>query len=215
MAPHPPQVLRSQSSRRKRVQVTRGLVLGAATDLFVTQGYLATTMGDIAATAGVAVQTLYLRFGGKASLLKACFDIAVAGDDEPVAVAERLWVEELRDEPDLDQALRLLAANARVGLERTALLFPTIQEAAADPEIAELLADLKRQKLEMVGIFATMLRAKAGFKPEVSFEDARDLLYALGSEELFRLLCLEREWSGARWEEFVVSSLIHRLSVGR
>ena len=187
-------------------------MLRAATGLFVSQGYLATTMGDIASAAGVAVQTLYLRFGAKASLLKACFDVAVSGDDEPVAVVERPWVAEFRQEPDLEQALLVLASNAKAGLERTVPLFSRIEEAAADPEVAELLVDLKRQKLAMVGVFATILREKSGFDQSVSRDRATDLLYAMGSEELFRLLCVERGWSSKRWQDFVVTSLVQRFA---
>jgi AcrR family transcriptional regulator len=199
---------RRHSSRLARVQATRDLVLSCATNLFVRQGYLATTMGDIASDAGVAVQTLYLRFGGKAALLKASFDVAVSGDDQPVAVAERAWVEELRRDPDLERALRLLVSSARRILERAVPLFTRIEEAAADPEVAELLLDLKRQKLEMVGIFADILRAKVDFDKTVSLERATDLLYAMGSEELFRVLCVERGWSKERWEEFIFTSLL-------
>lgn len=188
------------------------MVLRAATGLFVSQGYLATTMGDIASAAGVAVQTLYLRFGAKASLLKACFDVAVSGDDEPVAVVERPWVAEFKQEPDLEQALLVLASNAKAGLERTVPLFSRIEEAAADPEVAELLVDLKRQKLAMVGVFATILREKSGFDQSVSRDRATDLLYAMGSEELFRLLCVERGWSSKRWQDFVVTSLVQRFA---
>lgn len=212
MALASPGTLGRRSSRRERVQATRSLVLKAATRLFVSQGYLATTMGDIALAAGVAVQTLYLRFGGKAALLQACFDVAVSGDDEPVAVAERPWVEEFRREPDLERALLLLASSARAGLERTVPLYSRIEEAAADPEVAELLVDLKRQKLAMVGVFATILRDKPGFDHHVNLNAASDLLYAMGSEELFRLLCVERGWSSKRWEEFVSSSLLHRFA---
>lgn len=201
---------RRQGSRQARVQATRALVLNCATDLFVSRGYLATTMGDIASAAGVAVQTLYLRFGAKAALLKASFDLAVSGDDEPLALAERPWVEELRQDPDLKRALRVLASNARAILERAVPLFTRIEQAAADPEVAELLLDLKRQKLEMVGIFARILRGKAGFDKRVSLERATDLLYALGSEELFRLLCIEQRWSGEQWEELIFSS-VHQL----
>lgn len=197
---------RRQGPRQARVQATRAQVLKCATHLFVNQGYLATTMGDIASAAGVAVQTLYLRFGAKAALLKVCFDVAVSGDDEPVPLAERLWVEALRDEPDLERALQLLVFNARAILERAVPLFTRIQEAAADPEVAELLLDLKRQKLEMVGVFAEVLRAKTGFDKQVSLERATDLLYATGSEELFRLLCVERGWSSDQWEDFVSAS---------
>lgn len=206
------QPTRRQRSRQGRVQTTRNLVLTSATDLFVTQGYLATTMGDLASAAGVAVQTLYLRFGGKAALLKAAFDVAVAGDDEPVAIAERRWVKAMSQDPNFDAVLRLLISQSRAILERAVPLFTRIEQAAADPEVAELLSNLKGQKLEMVGIFAEILRAKTGFDKRVSVERATDLLYTVGSEEVFRLLCIERGWSGEQWEEFAHSTLLQHFT---
>lgn len=199
---------RRRGSRLARIQATRSRVLTAATDLFISQGYLTTTMGEIASASGVAVQTIYLRFGGKAALLKASFDVAVSGDDEPLAMVDRPWVEELRREPDLERALRLLASNARKILERAVPLFTRIEQGSADPELAELLVELKQQKLEMVGIFEAILRTKKGFDPRVTSQQATDLLYAMGSEELFRLLCVERQWSSQDWEGFLVSSLL-------
>lgn len=204
--------LRRRASRMARIQATRGQVLRAATELFVTQGYLATTMGDIASAAGVAVQTLYLRFGSKAGLLKECFDVAVAGDDEPVPLVERPWVERLQEEPRLGPSLEMLISNSRAILERAVPLYTSIQQAAADPEIAELLLELKRQKLEMVGFFASILRTKRDYNQRVSLQDAADLLYVIGSEEVYRLLCIERGWSGMRWEDFALSSTRHLLS---
>jgi hypothetical protein len=57
--------------------------------LFIRDGYLATTMAAVAGEAGVAVQSLYLRFGSKLEILKAAFDAAVVGGLEPVPLLER------------------------------------------------------------------------------------------------------------------------------
>lgn len=200
------------NARLARVQATRAAVIASATELFVTRGYVTTTVGDIASAAGVAVQTLYLRFGGKPALLKECFDVAVSGDVEPIAVAERPWVDELRATADLHSALRLLVSHARAILERAVPLFRRIEEAAADPEVADILRELKRQKLEMVGIFGDILRTKAAFNQRVRPQDAADLLYALSSEELFGVLCVERGWPAEKWEGFVYGSLRHHFT---
>ena len=57
--------------------------------MFVTKGWLATGMRDVAAEAGVATETLYTYFSSKRGLFQAVVDIAVVGDDRPIAVAER------------------------------------------------------------------------------------------------------------------------------
>src|SRR4051795_4121319 len=74
--------------RAEQAQRTRAAVLDAATRCFLDEGYAATTMKDVAAEAGVSVQTVFGQ-GSKAALLLACVDRAVVGDDEAVPLARR------------------------------------------------------------------------------------------------------------------------------
>jgi AcrR family transcriptional regulator len=91
-------------SSRAAARETRRLVTDAAARLFVARGYAATSMRDIATAAEVADKTLYLIFGSKAELLRAVADQAVAGDDEPVPVAERRWFKDILATSDSRQA---------------------------------------------------------------------------------------------------------------
>ncbi len=75
--------------RARRAAETRDALLTAAHQLFVTRGWLATGMRDVAAEAGVATETVYAYFSSKRDLFKAVVDVAVVGDDLPVPVAER------------------------------------------------------------------------------------------------------------------------------
>ena len=81
-----------EGRRQKRARQTRRSILAAAHELFVRQGYARTTIQQIADQADVAWQTVYAVFGGKPAILSAVFDVAVAGDDEPVPVPERPFV---------------------------------------------------------------------------------------------------------------------------
>src|SRR6478735_5598301 len=81
---------RYESPRRgEQAAQTRALVLEAARDLFAEHGWAATGMRDVAASAGVAVETIYANFGSKTELLKAALDTRVAGDDLPIPIANR------------------------------------------------------------------------------------------------------------------------------
>ena len=76
---------RYDSTRRQaQARATRLRIIEAATDLFVTHGYAATSIAAIADAADVAPQTIYAAFGTKAGLLGAAVDVAMAGDDEPI-----------------------------------------------------------------------------------------------------------------------------------
>ena len=55
----------SLDRRERMAQQTRGEILTAARRLFAQRGYAATSIGDIANEADVAVQTIYARPGSK------------------------------------------------------------------------------------------------------------------------------------------------------
>jgi hypothetical protein len=66
-------------------------------ELFLTQGYAATTIDAIAAAAHVSRRTVFNAVGGKVVLLKLALEWAIVGDDEPVPLADRpAWRARLR-----------------------------------------------------------------------------------------------------------------------
>src|SRR5260370_25856660 len=98
--PVPPAASSTRTPRRPKAQATRRRIRDAARRLFVERGYVAATIEAIAGEAGVAVPTVYLAFGTKRALLAELIDIAAVGDEEPVAVLERPWVDQLPHHPD-------------------------------------------------------------------------------------------------------------------
>ena len=113
-----------RTAQAERSRQTRSRIATAATALFLRDGFLQTTMSAIAKEAGVAYQTLYISFGSKVALLAAAFDIAVAGDDEPIPVLDRGWHQILREEPDGPRALRVFIDVARQIIERHKAFWP-------------------------------------------------------------------------------------------
>jgi AcrR family transcriptional regulator len=75
--------------RQRQAAETRAAVLSAAVARFGSRGWSATGMRDVAAEAGVSVETVYATVGSKAGLLLAAIDVGVVGDVEPVPLAQR------------------------------------------------------------------------------------------------------------------------------
>src|SRR5215207_3350148 len=103
--------------REEQARETRRRVLGAAEQMFLDQGY-GTSVAAIAQRAGVSAQTVYNAFGTKAALAKRLYDVRSAGDDEPVPMAERPVFQQLAQETDPQQVLRLYAGVGRQIAER-------------------------------------------------------------------------------------------------
>ncbi|WP_067843105.1 TetR/AcrR family transcriptional regulator [Nocardia lijiangensis] len=204
---------KGMNKRALKAQETRQRILTAAGELFVEQGYGASNLQEVAARAGVAVQTIYFVFGNKRTLLKELVDVTIAGDDEPVATMEREWFRAAMQTGTAPEHLRAHIAGTRPVLERIAPIHKVIETAAAtDPEVAAMWpADRADPRYTVQLRTATALMTKPGARQDVSAEDAADLLYGLLSTELFLLLVRGRGWSAQRWEDWVYQTLLPQL----
>jgi AcrR family transcriptional regulator len=194
--------------RREQARATQRAVLDAARRLFVEGGYVATTMNAIAAAAGVSPETVYVTFTNKRSILTRLVDVAIAGDDAPVRVADREWVGQLRDEPDLRRAVRLLARNGRLILERMMPIYEVLRgAAAADPGAAAVLERYRSQRFIGQRQILRTLTSRHPLREGLSPSAAADILFTIGSPETYGLLVRDRRWSAARFERWYADTL--------
>lgn len=194
---------RTYDSRRRRAaaEQTRERILTAAREQFLSVGFAAATVTDIAAAAGVATQTLYSSVGTKAELLKQVVDVAIAGDSLPIAVADRPFTDVIHDEPDGRRKIDLYARHLRHALERTAELDAVVRGAAdADPAVAALARELDAQRVVGMRMFAGHLRSSGVLRRGVTVERAADILSAHMDPRLYLWLVGYRGWSGRQYE---------------
>lgn len=198
--------------RQAQARATRRAILGAARDLFIEGGYVATTMQAIATRVRISPATVYATFLNKRALLAALVDVSIAGDDAPVPILDRTWVQEMRVEPDLQRRLRILARNGRLILERRSPIDEVLRAAAAaDPDIAVLWEQGKAQRLAGQRDLLRIVAGADGLRDGLSFANAVDTLYAIGSPETYRLLVTDRGWSAARFERWYAETLARLL----
>ena len=198
---------------RTRSIETEARIAEAATTLFCTQGYVDTTMAAVASAAGVSVQTLYLRHGSKAAILSAALDVAIAGDAEPIPVAERDFMPRALAEEDVATALSIWAHGARLICDRTHRLYDVIRSAAADPEVGQVLDKSRRDRAAGHRMIADVLVTRARYNPEVPAQRAADVLYALGTEDAYLVFVIDRGWTPDEWERWVVDTVSAQLVV--
>lgn len=200
--------VKSKGRRAQRARQTRQRMLDAARDLFVAQGYGATTLQEVAAHAGVAVQTIYFTFGNKRSLLKELVDTTIAGDDAPVATMDRQWFRNALAAETAEAQLWEHVAGARAVLERFAPITTMVTTAAAtDGEVAELWPHDTDPRYTVQSTAATSLMNKPGARADVSAELAADVLYGLLSPEVYLLFVRERGWAPEHWQRWAYDTL--------
>ena len=196
--------------RQQQAQLTRRKLLDAARRLFSAQGYAATTLPAIAREAEVSPPTVTAVFGTKARLLSDLVSLMVRGDAEPSPLAERPWWQAMLSEPDPRAQLTLHATNVRHIHERSADVAEIVRGAAsADPEIASMLRQLAVGRLTDARMVAESLDEKHALASDVSVDRAADLLWALCSHDLYRMLVVEQHWPPEDYEHWLALSLIH------
>jgi AcrR family transcriptional regulator len=189
-------------------------MLQAARELFVEGGYVATSIEAIAIRAKVSPETVYATFTNKRSILSELIDVSMAGDDARVPILERGWVQEMREEPDPQRRLRILARNGRLILERTAPVYEVLREAsAADPRVASLLELNKAQRFAGQRELLRILTDRNPLRAGLTTQAAVDIVFAIGSPEIYRLLVVDRGWSADRFERWYADTLERLLLV--
>jgi AcrR family transcriptional regulator len=198
--------------RQQTAQQTRRAVLAAAHGLFVERGYLATTVEQIAQRAGVSKPTVFASVGSKRTLLKQLRDLAMAGDEQPVPVAQRAWYQQALREPDPYRSLRLYARNVVDMLERSADLHEVLRSAAGgDPELAELWQASEDERRTGAGYVVDALLGKGPLKPGLDRDAAVDLLWVLTSTVSFQGLVRTRSWPRHKYEQWLGDTFCEQL----
>jgi len=127
------------SWRRAQARETQRHIAETARALFLDRGYGATSIRQIADAAGVAVQTIYNAFEGKPAIVARIADMAIVGDDEPVALIDRPHVQAIGQGTDAGVMVRQWASLCRGIFTRFLPLLPILGEAAAaDPAVRAL-----------------------------------------------------------------------------
>jgi AcrR family transcriptional regulator len=196
-----------------RTRLARRAVVDAARSLFLERGYVATTIEAVSEHADVPVSTVYRLFSSKLGILKALLDTSIAGDDEPLAVAERPDVASLFRESDPHALLAGFAGVTTAINRRTNDVYRVLDSAAtSDPAAVELLGEIREQRARGQGQIARALARARALKPGLRERDAADLIHALMSPELYRLLVGDRGWTPARYEQWLATTLVQQLT---
>ena len=187
--------------RSTAVEQTRRQIIDVARELFVEDGYAATSVRQLADASGVAPQTIYNSFGSKFGLFSAVIDTVVAGDHEPVAVADRPGFAALVEMDDPVAIVEALVAASTEVLGRLSVIYPTLRAVESDPAVADAYRRFARGTL---GGLPPSGRApgssrRSGRRPD----RRRGGRHRLDDTQpdVFQLLVVERGWTPERFAD--------------
>jgi AcrR family transcriptional regulator len=201
----------TEMSRRERAERTRRRILDAAYELFCAHGYETTTMQQIADTAGVAVQTVYLRFRTKDQLLAGLEDVVILGGQPSSRLLLQPWVQELRNEEDAGRALMLFVEVDSEIKQRVCPLVAAVGRALAiDPDTV---ARREAGRDQYFGLIVDRLDELGALRPGISRSRALDIMRAVNTFDSYVELTLRRGWTKNEYSQWFRELLTQQLLI--
>ena len=186
----------TRSTRRAvAARETRERIVAAAHACFLERGFPDTTIREVATRADVSPETIYKGFRGKAGLLKAAYDRALAGDDESIPIAQRPQAQAVRDAVSPRAAAAAYAELSATLVDRAGPLTRVVLAGrGASAEIEEFAATVDAERLTGTSGIVRRSAEQGWLTAQLSVEAARDTVWILTSPAVY-ILTLERGWS--------------------
>ena len=203
----------SSAVRDEQATRTRARVLDAAAELFLERGYGRTTVQAVADRAGVARDTVHAIFGSKARLLTALVDTRLVPDGGVANVTQTPAALAVKHEVDARQQIELFAAWMAAMSTRLRPVFEILRTASAvEPDMAAIFTEMDRYRLRNMNTYARWFAARGPLR--VSTRRAGEIIWALTSPDVARMLCDELGWSEAEHARWLADTLTRSLLRG-
>lgn len=198
--------------RVEQAEQTRERILDAAAKLFLANGYARTPVRAIAEEAGVVPDTVYATFGSKVRVLTALIDRRLVPDRSIANVRERPDVQAIRVEPDQRRQLELFANVFTAISADLRPVFEILRTASAvEPETAAVLQEMENYRLQNMYVYAGWIADRGPLRGGV--QRAAQVMWALASPDMGRMLCDELGWTQAQHAEWLTETLTRTLLI--
>jgi AcrR family transcriptional regulator len=193
------------SRRRADAETRQRRIVDAATTLFVEQGFVTTSIDQIAAAADVSPQTVYATYGSKAAVLSRAIDVAVVGDFTAIPLADRL---PLLTDTSVEQRRPYFTDMARFVRsmhERVAPLMRVLEGTfATDQGLEELRQRIFRDMRAVAPVWIKHLGS--ALNPDVALDEAADVMFTLQSPYVYSTL-RELGWTPDQYEQWLADAV--------
>jgi AcrR family transcriptional regulator len=193
-------------ARQRQAEETRRRILAATRELFASRGYAGTTLEAIAEVAEVSPKTVSAVFGSKRALLAELINPDAFGPHF------QHLLDQLRATPEPSRRLSLVAQMTRQAYEPLVPELELLRTAGAVvPELTDLAQQIEARRRQNQARLVGYLHEQQVLRHGLPLEEATDLLWALTSYDLYRMLVVERRWQPERYETWLAQLLIQHL----
>ena len=194
------------SIRQRQADETRSKIAGAARKLLEEHGYAGMTIDAVAQKAGVAAATVYAIFGSKTGILLEVLNTARFGESYHDLVREALHTQDPRER------IRFPARISRRIYESEHAVLDLLRGAGAvAPVLAKRESEGECMRYEaQQGMIQFLIQSKS-LRSGLDEKRARDILWALTSRDLYRMLVRDRGWTTQHFEDWLADLLVETL----
>lgn len=193
--------------RQAQIAQTEQRIIDAAAELFLADGYVATTLDAVARRAQVGARTVYVRFGTKAALFKRVIDVAIVGDTQLVGVLGRDWMQAALTAPTTAERITAMAAAGRQIMSRAGGLFAVAQQAAAvEPLIAGFWQQGREQTRQAYAVFWTRMADDGLLDPAIDLDWLTDTASILAAAETYLLTTRLTGWDLDTYQHWLATT---------
>lgn len=204
---------RYDSTRRlEQARRTRAAVHTAAFELFSERGYVGTTLAEVAARAGVSVETVQ-KMGPKSALLDGARLVAVFDTTELDDIRDAEFMQAVAAQPDFGGAADVLTDFYARSNRRAARFWLTWQAAALDdPVVAEAWAAEMASARSSFVAGIDFAAGRGWLRTDVDRDELVATLWLLASAETYLRLTRDAGLSDATYRRWLRRSLDEQLA---
>jgi AcrR family transcriptional regulator len=193
--------------RAEQAAATRTAVLSAARELFVRNGYTATTIAEIAERAEVSLDTIYATVGRKPALLRELVETAISGTEQAIPAEQRDYVLRIGAAVTASAKISIYAQAITAIQQRMAPVFLALRDAAAaDPDCARLWREITTRRATNMRAFAADLRATGELRKDLTDDQVADIIWSMNAAEYWDLLVRERGWTPDQFRDWLTDA---------
>jgi len=158
----------------------------------------------------VARDTVHAIFGNKARVLTALIDLRLVPDDAVANVTQRQDAQAIRNEMDQRKQIELFAKFIAGISTELRPVFEILRTASAvEPEMANVFEEMNRFRLDNMQTYAKWIAARGPLR--VTTRRAGEIIWALASLDVARMLCDEIGWTQSQHARWLTDTLIRTL----
>lgn len=196
----------NSAARGQAADNTRQRILAAAASLFGRKGIDRVTIAEVGRRAGVAASTVYAIYKSKDGLLRALMERSLFGGQ--FQHAQTL----LADVSDPVRLIELTSHVARAIYESESHDLGLLRRASGfSPALQKMEQEFERLRYELQAPRLQKLFDAGKARRELTFEEARRVMWMYTSRDVYRMLVQESGWTADRYQEWLSQMLVEAL----